>query len=251
MPARAGSISRRRRSMPSSVHSSCVPSRQPTRTTTSRSFVKVSIGAGHRDKSSRPQTAVVQTEKANLVFVVDDQGRAQAQTVPDRRRIGADWAIVSGLKAGDRVIVYNLAEGSARRTGERSATGSGYPRQLGTVCRASQIADLRIDFAMSFSSSSSTGDLRRRHCDHHHARGADRLAGTAELRSIPKSRRRRWDHGELPGRERRYAGPHGGAPIEEQLSGSENLIYFSSTASTNGTLTINCTFEVGSNADKR
>jgi HAE1 family hydrophobic/amphiphilic exporter-1/multidrug efflux pump len=40
------------------------------------------------------------------------------------------------------------------------------------------------------------------------------------------------------------------APIEEQLSGVENLIYFSSTASTNGTLTISCTFEVGSNADK-
>src|SRR6478736_2337898 len=40
------------------------------------------------------------------------------------------------------------------------------------------------------------------------------------------------------------------APIEEQLSGVENLIYFSSTASTNGALTINCTFEVGSNADK-
>ncbi|HET8832760.1 MAG TPA: efflux RND transporter permease subunit, partial [Casimicrobiaceae bacterium] len=40
------------------------------------------------------------------------------------------------------------------------------------------------------------------------------------------------------------------APIEEQLSGVENLIYFSSTASTNGTLSINCTFEVGSSADK-
>ena len=40
------------------------------------------------------------------------------------------------------------------------------------------------------------------------------------------------------------------APIEEQLSGVENLSYFSSTASTNGSLTIACTFEVGSNADK-
>src|SRR5262249_59514934 len=40
------------------------------------------------------------------------------------------------------------------------------------------------------------------------------------------------------------------APIEEQLSGVENLSYFSSTASTAGTLTIACTFEVGSNADK-
>jgi multidrug efflux pump len=40
------------------------------------------------------------------------------------------------------------------------------------------------------------------------------------------------------------------APIEEQLSGVENLSYFSSTASTNGALTITCTFEIGSNADK-
>ena len=40
------------------------------------------------------------------------------------------------------------------------------------------------------------------------------------------------------------------APIEEQLSGVENLSYFSSTASTSGNLTISCTFEVGANADK-
>src|ERR1700687_4471395 len=40
------------------------------------------------------------------------------------------------------------------------------------------------------------------------------------------------------------------APIEEQLSGVENLIYFTSSAASNGTLTINCTFEVGSSADK-
>jgi multidrug efflux pump len=40
------------------------------------------------------------------------------------------------------------------------------------------------------------------------------------------------------------------APIEEQLSGVENLLYYSSTASSNGGLTIACTFEVGSNADK-
>jgi len=35
------------------------------------------------------------------------------------------------------------------------------------------------------------------------------------------------------------------APIEEQLSGVENLIYFDSTASSNGTLNITATFEVG------
>src|SRR5438445_5332665 len=35
------------------------------------------------------------------------------------------------------------------------------------------------------------------------------------------------------------------APIEEQLSGVEGLLYFQSTSSSKGTLTITCTFEVG------
>jgi len=41
------------------------------------------------------------------------------------------------------------------------------------------------------------------------------------------------------------------APIEEQLSGIENLIYFSSSSASNGALTITATFEVGSNVDRR
>ncbi len=72
-------------------------------------FVNVSIAAGTRDNVYLvPQTAVIQTEKANLVFVVDAQGNAQAQTVQTGDWIGSDWAIVSGLKTGDRVIVDNL-----------------------------------------------------------------------------------------------------------------------------------------------
>ena len=38
-------------------------------------------------------------------------------------------------------------------------------------------------------------------------------------------------------------------PIEEQLSGVENMLYFSSTAQSNGTLSITATFEVGTNID--
>ena len=72
-------------------------------------FVKVSIGAGQRDNVFLvPQAAVIQTEKTNLVFVVDADGKAQARTVQTGDWIGADWAITSGLNAGDRVIVDNL-----------------------------------------------------------------------------------------------------------------------------------------------
>ena len=39
------------------------------------------------------------------------------------------------------------------------------------------------------------------------------------------------------------------APIEEQLNGVENLAYFSSSASANGSVTITATFDVGTNVD--
>ncbi|WP_031569294.1 efflux RND transporter permease subunit [Rheinheimera texasensis] len=40
------------------------------------------------------------------------------------------------------------------------------------------------------------------------------------------------------------------APIEEQLSGIESLLYFNSNSSSDGTVTITATFEVGTDADK-
>jgi len=39
------------------------------------------------------------------------------------------------------------------------------------------------------------------------------------------------------------------APIEEQLNGVENMVYFTSSATANGTVTITATFEVGTNVD--
>jgi membrane fusion protein, multidrug efflux system len=72
-------------------------------------FVTVRIAAGQRDRVFLvPQTAVIQTEKQNLVFVADAGGKAQARPVQTGDWIGSDWAIVSGLNAGDRVIVDNL-----------------------------------------------------------------------------------------------------------------------------------------------
>jgi HAE1 family hydrophobic/amphiphilic exporter-1/multidrug efflux pump len=40
------------------------------------------------------------------------------------------------------------------------------------------------------------------------------------------------------------------APIEEQLSGVENMLYFGSSAAADGTITITATFEVGTDVDK-
>jgi HAE1 family hydrophobic/amphiphilic exporter-1/multidrug efflux pump len=40
------------------------------------------------------------------------------------------------------------------------------------------------------------------------------------------------------------------APIEEQLSGVENMLYFNSSSSSNGTVSITVTFETGTDVDK-
>jgi membrane fusion protein (multidrug efflux system) len=72
-------------------------------------FVNVVVNAGQRDNVFLvPQAAVVQTEKTNMVFVVDPQGNAQARPVQMGDWIGSDWTVVAGLKSGDRVIVDNL-----------------------------------------------------------------------------------------------------------------------------------------------
>jgi len=66
------------------------------------------------------------------------------------------------------------------------------------------------------------------------------------LRSTPRSRRPRSRiTAALPGAAPRRFSRTVAAPIEEQLSGVEGLLYFQSTSSSNGTLTITCTFEVG------
>ena len=72
-------------------------------------FVNVVINAGQRDNVFLvPQAAVVQTEKSALVFVVDADGKAQPMPVRTGDWVGTDWTILSGLKAGDRVITDNL-----------------------------------------------------------------------------------------------------------------------------------------------
>jgi membrane fusion protein (multidrug efflux system) len=72
-------------------------------------FVTVRIAAGQRDNVFLvPQAAVIQTETTYLVFTVDAEGKVQARPVKTGDWIGSDWAIMSGLAAGDRVIVDNL-----------------------------------------------------------------------------------------------------------------------------------------------
>jgi membrane fusion protein, multidrug efflux system len=69
-------------------------------------FVKVYFkGAQRLNAVVVPQKAVQQSANGHVVFVVNDEGLAEARPVKVGEWIGNNWLIQEGLKAGDRVIV--------------------------------------------------------------------------------------------------------------------------------------------------
>ena len=70
-------------------------------------YVRVRAVAGTREAFVVPQTAVAQNEAGRFVWVADG-GKAVQRQVRTGSWLGADWIILDGLKAGDKVIVDNL-----------------------------------------------------------------------------------------------------------------------------------------------
>jgi len=56
-----------------------------------------------------PQQGVTRDQKGQpTVMIVDDEVKAQAQTIETTTAIGDKWLVTSGLKAGDKVIIEGL-----------------------------------------------------------------------------------------------------------------------------------------------
>ena len=72
-------------------------------------FVRARVITGERSGVFLvPQVAVQTSELGKSVYVVNDKSEATVRPVVAGRWIGADWVILDGLKAGDKVIVDNL-----------------------------------------------------------------------------------------------------------------------------------------------
>ncbi|HEX6005429.1 MAG TPA: efflux RND transporter periplasmic adaptor subunit [Burkholderiales bacterium] len=70
-------------------------------------FLKVQILAGEQEGMLVPQRAVMQTEQARMVWVVES-GKATMKPVDTANWVGSDWIVTGGLKPGEQVIVDNL-----------------------------------------------------------------------------------------------------------------------------------------------
>ena len=71
-------------------------------------FLKVRLLAGEQEAMLVPQQAVVQTEKARMVWIAQPDGKAVMRPVQTAGWVGADWVITGGLEPGSAVIVDNL-----------------------------------------------------------------------------------------------------------------------------------------------
>jgi membrane fusion protein, multidrug efflux system len=72
-------------------------------------YVRVQVVAGTQQAIVVPQTAVMQNETGRFVWVAGGDGKAVPRTIRAGQWLGDDWVVLDGLKAGDTVIVDNLA----------------------------------------------------------------------------------------------------------------------------------------------
>jgi membrane fusion protein (multidrug efflux system) len=71
-------------------------------------FGRVAMPVGETSALRVPVSAVVQRGQMELVFIISD-GKAQLRLVKTGKRIGNEVELVSGVSAGERVIVENVA----------------------------------------------------------------------------------------------------------------------------------------------
>ena len=134
-------------------------------------------GAADPDAIVLPQRAIQDLQGKNYVWIVDAEGKAQQRDVQMGPRIGNDWQVQQGLKAGDVVVVdgvQRLKPGSPVQRARHSRT---LPRQ------AAQRPGAARDQLLHRSSDFLDGP---RH--HHHAR---RRASRSQRCRSPASRRSR------------------------------------------------------------
>lgn len=72
-------------------------------------YVRVRVLAGTQQAIVVPQTAVLQNETGRFVWIAGADGKAVPRPIRAGAWLGENWVVLDGLKAGDAVIVDNLA----------------------------------------------------------------------------------------------------------------------------------------------
>jgi membrane fusion protein, multidrug efflux system len=72
-------------------------------------YVRVRMVAGTQQAIVVPQTAVMQNDTGRFVWLAGGDGKAVQRNIRAGNWLGEDWVVLDGLKAGEAVIVDNVA----------------------------------------------------------------------------------------------------------------------------------------------
>jgi len=72
-------------------------------------FVRIRVTTGHKDGVFVvPQTSVITNDQGKFVYVVNDKNEAVIKPIVVGNWVGKDWVVLSGLEAGEKVIIDNI-----------------------------------------------------------------------------------------------------------------------------------------------
>ena len=192
-----------------------------------------------------PQRAVQQGPKGPVVYVIGKERRWRCRDVKATIWQGDQWLIEEGLRAGERVVVERVPKSDAGRPGEACESGQQAPAAGETSDQPSRLG--RIAVSPTFFHRAAYICLGPFH--RHRRGGTGGHAGLAD-RAIS------CDHSPMVQIEADYPGASAevvaesvARPIELQLPGIDNLLYFDSTSTNDGHMTLRLTFEIGTDVD--
>ncbi len=185
-----------------------------------------------------PQRAIQQLQSVQTVLTVGAGNVVELRPITTAERVGEDWIVQQGLKPGDRVIV----EGQLKvRPGAR-VTPTPYRQPLEHRSRGPLTQSWR-DFSSTGRSSPSS------------SRSSSSSWAWWRFRISPSPLSRKWCRRWSRSRPAIWAAIRidlektVAQPIEEQLAGLDGMMYFLSSSANNGSITINVTFQLGTNPD--
>jgi membrane fusion protein (multidrug efflux system) len=112
-------------------------------------FVRVILrGATRPDAISVAQRAVMEGPQGKMVYVLGAEGKAEPRPIVVGEWTGTDWVVISGIKAGDKVIVDGLMKvfpGASVQVGDPNAPPPGMGTPGKADAKPGAKADARAD----------------------------------------------------------------------------------------------------------